>query len=222
MAIFTKKAPVAAGVKSPKLPKNGQIPQKGLKSRIWAISRIPDPGAGVVLHQPLAAGPCTRFRALRGRGGFWPPGRPQTRRRAPARLPGPRDGDRAPARGVDVKPPPRWRPGPRDGAPRLVRPLGRGQGAAGSHPGSGDPGTRPLRAPGGSREAPEGSPARPGRPRGGCFTSTPRGGALSPAWPASPVQGPEEPTPRGAPGRPALEGELYGGTSIVRVSQDTG
>jgi len=95
----------------------------------------------------------------------------------------------APARGVDVKPPSRDRS--RDpGVPGRASqaPLGALGGIPGPCPGGlgpRSPGPGPREAPGG----PRGLPARPGRPAGGCFTSTPRGGA--PRFPAGP--GPETP-----------------------------
>jgi len=41
--------------------KKGPKAEKRLKSSKPVKSRDPAPGAGVVLHQPLAAGPCPRF-----------------------------------------------------------------------------------------------------------------------------------------------------------------
>jgi len=74
----------------------------------------------VVLHQPLAAGPCGHFSGWGLKGGLDPPGRdlekgppggPGTLRDRGSRL-RPGRGRRAPARGVDVKPPPSVAPGP--------------------------------------------------------------------------------------------------------------
>jgi len=91
--------------------------------------------------------------------------------------PGPRRGlavpagDRAPARGVDVKPP-------------LAGPAAAGSQPPGlpgepRSPGSREPGPWDLpEAPPGPSQGP-GSPGAP--PDRGCFTSTPRGGALSPS-----------------------------------------
>jgi len=131
------------------------------------------------------------FGACSKRGVFWSPGEPG--RDSPEGSPGPcgprgpRDGDRAPARGVDVKPRTRDRLSPGTGVPRPPQaPEGppdqvRDQDPGSREPGSSSPpGTRRL------REVPEGPLARPGPPGGGCFTSTPRGGALSPAGVRSP------------------------------------
>jgi len=113
-----------------------------------------------VLHQPLAPGPCTRFRrGFEERGsepawagvGFRPPERPPG---SPA--PGPqfpaREGRRAPPRGVDVKATPgRARGGP-SGTPEsekgpgdLPRPLGQGSGIPDPEP----PGPRSRGTPSG-------------------------------------------------------------------------
>jgi len=104
------------------------------KSRFWPSLEIRGPGRtpkgcfpqipglrGLLLHQPLAAGPCPRPGGVLEKEGFWtrlggeevpgPPG-------GPRRSPGPQvpaAGDRAPPRGVDVKQPPRRGPGPRSG-----------------------------------------------------------------------------------------------------------
>jgi len=159
------------GRKSPKLGKNDQNPEKwpflaffgflGLLGPFW---RIPDPAARGVLHQPLAAGPCTRLLGLLGvlaRGGpgrpfwacFWgnPPKWGILAPGAPEGSPAARPGDRAPARGVDVKPPSRTRPDPGSRVPRVPQvprtPLGvrkRSGGPSGASQGSPAPG-RPGR-----------------------------------------------------------------------------
>jgi len=105
-------------------------------------------------------------------------------------------GDRAPPRGVDVKPP--SREGSPAGMPGLASPR------ALSGPRRGSP--RPPPGPRGP-----GSPPGPGRGRG--FTSTPRGGALSPA------RGP----PPGVPGRhPSSGGGAGGGAPTPGRSGGTG
>jgi len=118
--------------------------------------------------QPAAGSPVSRRHVplpLLG-AGVCAPGR-QGLGQDPSVTSGPRDGDRAPPRGVDVKPTPAGRRG------GLLRPL-----------------EGPGRGSGGSRTPVWGLPARPGLPgpwcsvpdpsaRGG-FTSTPRAGALSP------------------------------------------
>jgi len=90
--------------------KNPEISEKRPKSSKRPKSpvlRIPASAARGVLHQPLAAGPCTRFRDLPGEGwisglpGGPGPGPPEGPLGPPG-TPGPRDGDRAPPRGVDV------------------------------------------------------------------------------------------------------------------------
>jgi len=97
-------------------------------------------------------------------------------------LSGPRDRDRAPPRGVDVKETPAGPPGGW-GTPRGA--LGQGlPGPPGSR--SRDPGIWASwpGVPLGLRGAPDGLRDRGpghGQPRRGCFTSTPRGGALSPS-----------------------------------------
>jgi len=164
---------------------------------------LPDPAnpARALLHQPLAPGPCTRefggfgggprkrpkkgdfreFPHFRGKwpfpgpGGSWRPG-----------LPGrPQTGDRAPARGVDVKPPsPGW--------------LGSGCRAAGAPWPVWDPET-------GSGDLPE---APPGPSRGRCPVPDPGAGvvlhqplAAGPCpRPGDPLRGPEAGRPSRAPG----------------------
>jgi len=100
-----------------------------------------------------------------------------------------REGRRAPARGVDVKPPSRGGlarpPGPRSGIPGPRGPAGQGSPAPGEGSwdlrsrvsGGGPPGRQvrePRTGPGTRVQAP---PPGAGRSREGCFTSTPRGGA---------------------------------------------
>jgi len=191
MAIFSHFTEKVPGSYRAKTSEFGQKWPKSLKRPKSPFLGIPAFPAGVVLHQPLAAGPCPRFRDLLKKGGFL------TSRGTRAglsgglsgtlRTPGPRDGDRAPARGVDVKPHTRDRLSPGTGVPRPPQaPEGppdqvRDQDPGSREPGSSSPpGTRRL------REVPEGPLARPGPPGGGCFTSTPRGGALSPAGVRSP------------------------------------
>jgi len=152
-----------------------------------------------VLHQPLAPGP----RGSRGRGkraisGLLGRGWKRGLREAPGAprdpgTPGPPPGNRgAPARGVDVKPRTRRcpgpRPGPRDpvqGLPGGPLPPGAGPGSETRIPGSGS-GTpsRAPRDPGVREPGPEGPPRPLGGAAGGCFTSTPRGGA--PRFPGAP------------------------------------
>jgi len=165
----------------------GGVPKGGFQD--------PTGPAGVVLHQPLAAGPCPR-----SGGGFWKtpnprdlglPGRPRSGARvrrdagSPSR---PRSGDRAPARGVDVKPRPRRGPGTGSrisGGPRLVpsppqageSPLPGGPGRPQTSGRSPEPSGSRIRGSGPAGTG-NGSPAPGGGPRRGCFTSTPRGGAL--------------------------------------------
>jgi len=55
--VFQEKCPVATGLKLGKMAKIGQNLQNGLKVQIWRSWEFP---RGVVLHQPLAAGPCPR------------------------------------------------------------------------------------------------------------------------------------------------------------------
>jgi len=70
MPIFRKKCPVATGLKSAKMAKKGHFPKKSLKTPAPRAPR------GLLLHQPLAAGPCPRpgaqkkgiFPAWAGRG----------------------------------------------------------------------------------------------------------------------------------------------------------
>jgi len=144
-----------------------------------------------LLHQPLAAGSCTRqnrekwpdpgyprekvifgdFCPKSPFSGFWGLGTPEW-------FPASRPGDRAPARGVDVKPPPAQGAG--TGVPGLQGP-GRAQ--------ISDPGLREARR---ALLGPSGGLGTRSGPRaGGCFTSTPRGGALSPA--GGPLPGSREP-----------------------------
>jgi len=75
MAIFShfpEKSPGSYRAKSGKFgqkwPKSSKTPKSG-------VSPDPDPAGGVVLHQPLAAGPCTPFpRGSEKRGSGGPPG----------------------------------------------------------------------------------------------------------------------------------------------------
>jgi len=148
---------------------------------------VSDPAARGVLHQPLAAGPCTRvFRVFRGLAGegplgpffgeiaqneqFWGSGTPEG-------YPASRPGDRAPARGVDVKHPSRARsrpgPGPPgsprwSGTPPGVRNWSGGPSGASRGPGDPLPGPRggwfyinPSRR--GPAPAPDRVPDQPGR-----------------------------------------------------------
>jgi len=183
LANFPENSPVATGLKSVQNPKIGVFPEKGVKT--------PGPGTprGLLLHQPLAAGPCpgiSRGSGARLGGGFekgppegpwrtWGPGDPSQ----------PRTGDRAPARGVDVKPRPQDWPVPDLGARRSGKPSpGQGEPSQAWEAGIRDPG---IWSPGPSGSLGTGVPPLSaswplgGRPDGGCFTSTPRGGALSPA-----------------------------------------
>jgi len=116
------------------------------------------------------------------------PGRPLGAPPAPA-------GDRAPPRGVDVKPPSLARSRPDSGTPGLRRSPDLGSGFPGPRAPPGGPGGIPsgIRDPvpdvsgtwspdpsGIGNRASEPLPGSP-RPRGrGCFTSTPRAGALRP------------------------------------------
>jgi len=164
------------------------MPKNGYNTPFWGIFGgfgVPDPilaiRGGCFYINPSRRGPVAHFRGFWGvprlggisgspgtRGGDWyqqgSPGGPGGPLPAPA-------GDRAPARGVDVKPPPRGSPGTPGAGPRAWKALPWG---AGEPPGlSGDPS-----GPGGSWRSPDpGSGPLPG----GCFTSTPRGGALSPS-----------------------------------------
>jgi len=148
-------------------------------------------------------GPVPGFGACSKRGVFWSPGEPG--RDSPEGSPGPcgprgpRDGDRAPARGVDVKPRTRDRLSPGTGVPRPPQaPEGppdqvRDQDPGSREPGSSSPpGTRRL------REAPEAPLARPGPPGGGCFTSTPPAGRAETAKKA------RKPRFRGIPAKKAF------------------
>jgi len=111
-------------------------------------------------------------------------------------VPGPRSGDRAPPRGVDVKP---SLQGPPQGAPRAPEGPDGHPGPAREDPG--DPRSRRAPDPEPGQLSPEGEGAsHPGRPgsgpgprtrqlREGGFTSTPRAGALSPGWPGSGIRG---------------------------------
>jgi len=86
----------------------------------------------------------------------------------PRPVPGSPGRRRAPARGVDVKPPSRAGPGPGS------------QGLGAQDQGSGPLGPGDL--PGDPSGPLQGGPVRrPGTASGGCFTSTPRAGALSPS-----------------------------------------
>jgi len=95
LANFPEKAPVATGLKYRKNPKNGDFPKMGLKIRVSGTPR------GLLLHQPLAAGPCPRISrgsgACPGQGGSGkgPPRGPCRSRgpRGPSR-PGPGTGPR--------------------------------------------------------------------------------------------------------------------------------
>jgi len=120
------------------------------------------------------------FEEIPQNGGFWGL---EPRRGLPATRPG----DRAPARGVDVKPPLAQRgripdPGVSPGPPGPQDPPGSGTGP----------------------EALLGPSQAPGRPgdllRGGCFTSTPRAGALSPSREPLPGSGEPPPLRRGGQG----------------------
>jgi len=150
--------------------KKGPKAEKRLKSSKPAKSPDPAPGAGVVLHQPLAAGPCTRFWRGLEKGLKTPvlAGKGSGPRKGPFWVSrGPRSPDlpagrRAPARGVDVKPPSAETPsrvgtcpGPVPWAPR---PGGDPQTPSGRFPdpGPGVPG--PGEGPGGLSQAP-GRPA---------------------------------------------------------------
>jgi len=62
---FAEKEPGSYRAKNPEISKKGPKSSKRPKSPVLGI---PDPAAGVVLHQPLAAGPCPRFRGLPGEG----------------------------------------------------------------------------------------------------------------------------------------------------------
>jgi len=177
LAIFPIFCPVATGLFFPILAKKGQNPQIRLKVPIRESS------TRGVLHQPLAPGPCPGISREGQNGGS------ETPQGGLADFPEigfpgspPRSGDRAPARGVDVKPrPPGWSsrlrsPGAGPGTPRgsPEPPLGQG-------PGSWDPGSRtpdPDPVPDGVSRTPGGPEGLPGPSRGGCFTSTPRAGAL--------------------------------------------
>jgi len=136
------------------------------KGPFWAFLLDPASPARCVLHQPLAAGPCNPkigvFRVpARGR-----PGSPILGLFSPKSpfsgdsglgpregAPGARGGDRAPARGVDVKPPSAGRS---PGRPGLARAL--------EGPDSRIPGREPCRDPSGPfRGALE---PLPGTPRG--------------------------------------------------------
>jgi len=134
--------------------------------------------AGVVLHQPLAAGPCGHFSRGLENGGFAPSGRGLEKASWEARGPpgnretaSARTGDRAPARGVDVKPPPRGTPGPAPG-PRI-----------------GDPGIWALLGP-----LRQGSGTRIRRPPGprsrGALPDRVRGARLGPSRPLGAPPGP--------------------------------
>jgi len=111
-----------------------------------------------------------------------------------------RTGRRAPPRGVDVKQPPAGRPRGAQRPGRALRDLRTGSGT----PGSPIPGSGISQILARTPRPGEGAPGGPGTPisdpAGVAFTSTPRGGALSPsgAW----IWGPG-PEPSGTPsGRP--------------------
>jgi len=139
-------------------------PQKGPETP------VPEPRRGLLLHQPLAAGPCTRPRGQKGgfsgtppgRGGFWGPEDPLGSPRDLVWEPRLRRRRRAPARGVDVKPPsagglgtdPRG-PGPQDPGSGHLALQGRGLRRPRSR----------IRDPGPVREVWKGLPGAPGAQR---------------------------------------------------------
>jgi len=147
------------------MPKIGHFPENRPKVGVPGGGFTSTPRAGAL----CPAGTRKRgFSRLPGRGGFsasweaWDLGTP-----GPGRPP--RDGDRAPPRGVDVKPPPRPGPGPVpevSGAPgsgSLPRP--RAGGIPGSrNPGIGDLGPSGVRR---SRDRLPGSPRGPPAPHPG-------------------------------------------------------
>jgi len=164
------------------------MPKNGCNTPFWGIFGdfgVSDPilaiPGGCFYINPSRRGPVAHFRGFwevpRLGGIFGSPGNPgwglvpgrcpgRSRRALPARA-----GDRAPARGVDVKPPPRRSPGTPGTGSGTWEALPWGQGSPLGLPE--DPS-----GPGGSWRSPDpGSGPRPG----GCFTSTPRGGALSPS-----------------------------------------
>jgi len=191
LATFSENRPVATGPKSGQNPENGVFLQKGLK--------IPGPGhpAGAAFTSTPRGGALSRVfagvcsRPGRGSekrllGALWAPG--------PAPGPGgtfrPRDGDRAPPRGVDVKPPSRRRP---SGSPRPRRsgnpPPGAGEPSRAREPGI--PGSRDLgprtppglRYPGYSRSRAH-APRRPA-PQGLFYINPSRRGPVAPPGPQS-------------------------------------
>jgi len=111
LAIFSKKCPVATGLKTPKSPKNGRNPQNGQKVRFCGSQ---PPRRGGFYINPSRRGPVPGFWTCLGRGGF-PDSRgdpDQGLRKALSDLPGPRD----PGTGTES----------RDGTSRQVTPGRRG------------------------------------------------------------------------------------------------
>jgi len=159
LAIFPEKCPVATGLKTGENPIFGVFSQKRLE-----IPAPGDPAGAAFTSTPRGGAPWPDFgdsEACRGRRckkGFPEPQRAPQTRRAPAWLSGPRDGDRAPPRGVDVKPPSRgWlsrdpgsrrsrKPSPEPGEPSLARETG-------------------IPDPGIWSQDPSGAPGHPGTPR---------------------------------------------------------
>jgi len=192
--------------------------QKWPKSLKWGKSphfRIPAFSARGVLHQPLAAGPCPHFWGGPWRGGFW------TSEEVPGEAPGPlgpggvRTGDRAPARGVDVKPLPARRsrdPGLRDLDSQA--PWGAREGVP-RDPVSGIPGSGAR--PSGPREGlrtPKGAPA-PGQPaRRGLFYINPSRRGPVPR-PGTGRLGPGTARLEVTPGRPGPWGCKYGYLEVM-------
>jgi len=172
--LFRENSPVATGLKYAGNPKNGLFSQKGLKVP------GPEPRRGVAFTSTPRGGVLSPkrggFRGPPGGGGEMGSGARSESPRDPWG-PGPgQPGDRAPARGVDVKPPSREGPVPDTGVRRTRwTSPGPGEPVPGLWPGSRDPGTwfgSPSRGPG--RALGPGRPRVPPRPaRRGLFYINP-------------------------------------------------